>query len=82
MVVSNIFIFTPILGEMIQFDEHIFQVGVEKPPTSNILNMTKLFMGIRTKFPRNPLPRSLTRNSRVEWGNCSSPYLSLNRAGY
>ncbi len=26
-VVSNIFIFTPILGEMIQFDEHIFQMG-------------------------------------------------------
>ena len=27
MVVSNIFYFTPILGEMIQFDEHIFQMG-------------------------------------------------------
>ena len=27
VVVSNIFIFTPILGEMIQFDEHIFEMG-------------------------------------------------------
>ena len=27
MVVSNIFIFTPLLGEMIQFDGHIFQMG-------------------------------------------------------
>ena len=26
--------FTPNLGEMIQFDEHIFQTGGEKPPTS------------------------------------------------
>ena len=24
---SNIFIFTPIFGEMIQFDDHIFQLG-------------------------------------------------------
>ena len=24
---SNIFIFTPEIGEMIQFDEHIFQMG-------------------------------------------------------
>ena len=27
VVVSNIFIFTLILGEMIQFDDHIFQLG-------------------------------------------------------
>ena len=34
MVVSNIsFIFTPILGEMMQFDEHIFQMGLVQPPT-------------------------------------------------
>ena len=25
--------FTPILGEMIQFDEHILQMGGKKPPT-------------------------------------------------
>ena len=32
---TNIFgIFTPIPRKMIQFDEHIFQMGVEKPPTS------------------------------------------------
>ena len=28
------FIFTPMIGEMIQFDEHIFEMGGEKPPTS------------------------------------------------
>ena len=27
------FMFTPILGEMIQFDEHIFQMGGKTPPT-------------------------------------------------
>jgi len=27
LVVSDIFIFTPNIGEMIQFDEHIFQMG-------------------------------------------------------
>ena len=30
-----VFMFTPILGEMIQFDEHIFQMGWFKPPTIN-----------------------------------------------
>ena len=35
VVVSHIlFIFTLILGDMIQFDDHIFQLGL-KPPTSN-----------------------------------------------
>ena len=28
----NFFVFSPLLGEMIQFDEHIFQMGL-KPPT-------------------------------------------------
>ena len=28
------FIFTPKIGEMIQFDEHIFQMGGKKTPTS------------------------------------------------
>ena len=27
MVVSNIFLFSPRFGQMIQFDEHIFQMG-------------------------------------------------------
>ena len=27
------------IGEMIQFDEHIFQMGGEKPPTSNDLSL-------------------------------------------
>ena len=32
-VVSNIFaMFIPIPGEMIQFDDHIFQIGWLKPP--------------------------------------------------
>ena len=26
-MVSNIFLFSPLVGEMIQFDEHIFQIG-------------------------------------------------------
>ena len=30
---QRFFMFTPILGEMIQFDEHIFQMGWFKPPT-------------------------------------------------
>ncbi len=34
MVVSNIFYLYHYLGEMIQFDEHIFSGGL-KPPTSN-----------------------------------------------
>ena len=28
--------FTPKIGEMIQFDEHIFQMGGEKPPTREV----------------------------------------------
>ena len=31
---QRLFIFIPIPGEMIQFDEHIFQMGWFKPPTS------------------------------------------------
>ena len=35
-----IFIFTPIPGEMIQFDgSHIFQMGGEKPPTSCVWDL-------------------------------------------
>ena len=30
---QRFFMFTPILGEIIQFDEHIFQMGWFKPPT-------------------------------------------------
>ena len=33
LVVLNIFLFSSLPGEMIQFDEHIFQRGL-KPPTS------------------------------------------------
>ena len=28
VVLSNILLFSPLLGEMIQFDEHIFQMGI------------------------------------------------------
>ena len=28
------FLFSPLLGEDVQFDEHIFQMGWFKPPTS------------------------------------------------
>ena len=34
MLVLGSVIFTPIPGEMIQFDEHMFQMGGEKPPSS------------------------------------------------
>ncbi len=34
MLVLGSVIFTPIPGEMIQFDEHMFQMGREKPPSS------------------------------------------------
>jgi len=41
MVATQIFllIFTPNLGDLIQFDEHIFQRGGEKPPGSKGLLM-------------------------------------------
>jgi len=32
-VVSTIFYFHPYLGEMIQFEKHIFQMGLVQPPT-------------------------------------------------
>ena len=45
VVVSNIisifFIFTPILGEMMQFDYDIFATGL-KPPTSHILDWSMI----------------------------------------
>ena len=38
---QRLFIFTPILGKMIQFDEHMFQMGGKKPPTSGLYPSTK-----------------------------------------
>ena len=38
-----LFMFTPIFGEMIQFDEYICQIGV-KPPTSLFLSNSQLYM--------------------------------------
>ena len=32
------YIFTPKMGEMIQFDEHIFQMGGKKPPSSGYIS--------------------------------------------
>ena len=50
MVASNIFfIFTPICGEMIQFEEHIFSTGLVQPPTrtySEIILKDTQWMGI------------------------------------
>ena len=36
LVVSNVFLYSPLFGEVIQFDKHIFSFGL-KPPTSHIL---------------------------------------------
>ena len=37
---SFFFIFTPIfVGEMIQFDVHIFSNGLDQPPTRNVTNV-------------------------------------------
>ena len=38
---SNIFYFSSLFGEMIQFDEHIFQMGWLKPPTRILLTVQK-----------------------------------------
>ena len=35
------FIFTPILGKMIQFDDHIFSDGLVQPPTRNPMERRK-----------------------------------------
>ena len=43
------FFFSPLLGEMIQFDEHIFQMGGEKPPTSTA---TKYWQDITVTPPK------------------------------
>ena len=37
-IIYRVFIFTPNPGEMIQFDEHIFQMGLVQPPTSKLNN--------------------------------------------
>ena len=36
-VVSNICLFSPLPGEMMNFDEHIFSNGLVQPPTSKII---------------------------------------------
>ena len=41
-----IFLFSPLLGEMIQFDEHIFQMGLVQPPTS--FGVLRFFCGRTT----------------------------------
>ena len=38
------FIFTPILGEMIQFDEHIFQTGPVSPAAIKGMQKTSAWM--------------------------------------
>ena len=34
------FLFSPLFGEMIHFDEHIFQMGWLKPPTREAVSKT------------------------------------------
>ena len=41
---QRFFIFTTIPGEMIQFDEHIFQRGWLKPPTSQDLDVSLVLL--------------------------------------
>ena len=38
MATQRFFMFTPKIGKMIQFDDHIFQLGLLQPPTSNGIN--------------------------------------------
>ena len=40
------FIFTPIFGKMFQIDEHIFQMGGEKPPSSQLGPLPVVFFEI------------------------------------
>jgi len=44
-------LFSPLLGEDFQFDDHIFQDGLVQPPTRmfSILNMSMYFVG---NFPQ------------------------------
>ncbi len=46
MVVSNIFLFSPLFGEDFQFDEHIFQMGRNHQPVD--MENPPLFTGFYT----------------------------------
>ncbi len=48
------FLFSPLFGERIPFDEHIFQMGGEKPPTSFWVGLSPFFaQGESSKEPQN-----------------------------
>ena len=55
---SNIFHFHPLLAEMIQFDEHIFQMGGKKPPSSFLNNLPKKGKALNPQLhTTNPNPQ-------------------------
>ena len=45
------FLCLPLLGEMIQFDVHIFQMGGEKPPTRLISYNPGVYYILNSKLP-------------------------------
>ena len=82
-VVSKIFgIFTPKIGKMIQFDEHLFQMGVVQPPTSRCGRVPRpCYHAIRHSFlgPQgNPAPVADTVGNEVADFLCAKPGAELN----
>ena len=60
---SNIFLnFHPILGEMIQFDLHIFQMGGKKPPTRNFRILLEKIHSVKATLGYFLLPNSPRRS--------------------
>ena len=45
------FLFLPLPGEMIQFDEHIFQTGGKKPPPRLLITVTWVVGGKSNPYP-------------------------------
>ena len=68
------FIFTPIPGEMIQFDEHIFQMGWNHQLVSVLINF-HLFIMVHTVDGRNAAPPVICETPIEKWGIFSQPQL-------
>ena len=69
---QTFFIFTPNLGEMIQFDEHIFQMGwFNHQPVLHMFFFSKFFaLTTSVIIPRRLQPLAL---SSWRWGSLSDP---------
>ena len=79
------FMFTPILGEMIQFDEHIFQMGWFNHQPAHICKRFLLFgiqnFAFRTRIPTAPGRRANLRLyfDRVTWYPMMGGWLEMPR---